>query len=90
MRATAFLLGCCALALVVPAASARAQQVASPPAVDPAAQVSPAEGAAAVPADQKQVYIPADFAQYAPRSALDSSTTCCAAFSSVTSVAEPT
>jgi len=70
VRRLALHLGCCALALGV-AAPALAQDTgdAAPP--TPAVVPPPADGTPAAATEQKIVYTPLDFAQYAPRSALD-------------------
>ena len=59
MRRIAFHHGCCALALIALAAPAHAQDAAD------------ASRLPDTPAEQRQVYTPADFAQFNPRTALD-------------------
>jgi len=67
----AFRHGCSALALVALAVPAHAQETgdAAPP--EPVEVAPPADGTPAAATEQRLVYTPLDFAQYAPRSALD-------------------
>ena len=71
MPRNAFRHGCSALALAALAVPAQAQETGDAPPPAPVEVAPPADGTPAAATEQRLVYTPLDFAQYAPRSALD-------------------
>lgn len=71
MSSNAFRHGCSALVLAALAVPAHAQETGDAPPPAPIETPPPADGTPPAATEQRLVYTPLDFAQYAPRSALD-------------------